>query len=194
MCWYFFVNVCCHFWKKSIKVFSMICPFIRTAGVERSGRCLKKQLKTTNAETISQFAIINFLEIAWNFWKLSFKFAKKFKNPKIKNIIIGSGPVPTDQDISGHHRHLYVGFHLPGKRHKEAKDSSKDKGGEPQKNGSVRQRIVAMSSLSCTQLHAPPRDMLIHVGEKNFEISVKLKMLMSSSLPRILGCHLFNSS
>jgi hypothetical protein len=45
----------------------------------------------------------------------------------------------TDQDISGH-RHLYVGFHLPGKRHghKETRDSKgveQDKSGEPQKNG-----------------------------------------------------------
>ncbi len=54
--------------------------------------------------------------------------------------------MPTDQDISGHHRHLYVGFHLPGKRHKEAKDN---KGGEPQKNGWEKQSSVAMSSLSC---------------------------------------------
>ena len=47
----------------------------------------------------------------------------------------------TDQDISGH-RHLYVGFHLPGKRHghKDAKDGKAvehDKGGEQPKNGSV---------------------------------------------------------
>jgi hypothetical protein len=50
--------------------------------------------------------------------------------------------VLTDQDISGH-RHLYVGFHLPGKRlghgHKDSKDGKggdADKGGELTKNGS----------------------------------------------------------
>jgi hypothetical protein len=54
-----------------------------------------------------------------------------------------SGHVLTDQDISGH-RHLYVGFHLPGKRlghghkdSKEGKGGEADKGGELAKNGSV---------------------------------------------------------
>ena len=53
------------------------------------------------------------------------------------DVFFWAGHVLTDQDISGH-RHLYVGFHLPGKRsghgHKDPKDGS-GKDGENQKNG-----------------------------------------------------------
>ncbi len=35
------------------------------------------------------------------------------------------------------------------------------------------------------QFHAPPRDMLIHAVEKNYELSVRFRRLISSARPGI---------
>lgn len=81
------------------------------------------------------------------------------------------GHVLTDQDISGH-RHLYVGFHLPGKRHghghKDAKDTKDtEKAGDSNKNGPVKKSKKSIQQEPARPATPPAQRVQFILGEEN---------------------------